>query len=204
MYVCFKSLFSGISMIDVLLLLVSSFAIIQYLLQRKQARKSAATNVYVQIKEFDNYILSIRNQMNENKSLTDFDLFSLNVAFSDNQWDKNKYLLINKLNEDDIALINRTYETIESIERLREEIIQMFVAINNPKVYALQFNVIEKIDNLYDKDRMESLCDSYNKCGYVLNSKISYEAFYSKLEQYENVAGTTTLNKLKELSYQNS
>ncbi len=200
----FKLLFSDINIIDVLLLFVSSFAFIQYLLQRNQARKSAATNVYVQLKEFDNYIMNIRNQMNENKFLDDFHFFSLNIAFSENQWDKNKHLLINKLNEDDIALINRTYETIESIERSREKIVEMFLATNNSKSYAVQFKIIEKISNGEDEKSIANLCYAYDNCGYLFISKIPYDAFYSKVQQYKNIGGSTTLNKLKIMSYQNS
>ena len=199
-----KWLLSEINIIDVLLLLVSSFAIVQYLLQRKQARKSAATNVYVQLKEFDNYIMNIRNQMNENGLLADIHFFSLNVAFSENQWDKNKHLLINKLNQDDIAILNRAYETVESIERAREKIVEMFLATNNAKASALQFKILEKIINCEDDESIAKLCAKYDDCGHTFSSRIPYAAFYSKVQQYKSVVGTTTLNKLKKLSYQDS
>lgn len=199
-----KLLLNGINIVDVLLLLVSSFAIVQYLLQRRQARKSAATNVYVQLKEFDNYIMNIRSQMNEDGHLADFHFFSLNVAFSENQWDKNKHLLINKLNQDDITLINRAYETVESIERAREKIVEMFLATNNAKTSALQFKIIEKIINCENKESIKQLSFDYDNCGYTFSSRTPYDAFYSKVQQYKNVVGTTTLNKLKKLSYQDS
>ena len=199
-----KWLISEINIFDVLLLLVSSFAIVQYLLQRKQARKSAATNVYVQLKEFDSYIMNIRNQMNENGLLADFHFFSLNVAFSENQWDKNKHLLINKLNQDDITILNRAYETVESIERAREKIVEMFLATNNAKASALQFKILEKIINCEDDESIAKLCKKYNDCGHTFSSRIPYDAFYSKVQQYKNIVGTTTLNKLKKLSYQDS
>ena len=164
-----KLLLNGINIVDVLLLLVSSFAIIEYLLQRRQARKSAATNVYVQLKEFDNYIMNIRSQMNEDGHLADFHFFSLNVAFSENQWDKNKHLLINKLNQDDITLINRVYETVESIERAREKIVEMFLATNNAKTSALQFKIIEKIINCENKESIKQLSFDYDNCGYTFS-----------------------------------
>lgn len=199
-----KLLLNGINIVDVLLLLVSSFAIVEYLLQRRQARKSAATNVYVQLKEFDNYIMNIRSQMNEDGHLADFHFFSLNVAFSENQWDKNKHLLINKLNQDDITLINRVYETVESIERAREKIVEMFLATNNAKTSALQFKIIEKIINCENMESIKQLSFDYDNCGYTFSSRIPYDAFYNKVQQYKNVVGTTTLNKLKKLSYQDS
>ncbi len=204
MYGFIKLLFNGISIVDVLVILVSGFAIVQYLLQQRQARKSAATNVYVQLKEFDNYIMNIRSQMNEDGHLADFHFFSLNVAFSENQWDKNKHLLINKLNQDDITIINRAYETVESIERAREKIVEMFLATNNAKASALQFKILEKIINCEDNESISKLCAKYNDCGHTFSSRIPYNAFYSKVQQYKNVVGTTTLNKLKKLSYQDS
>lgn len=183
---------------DTLLLIVSTFVIIEYLLKKRTTRKSAATSVYLQLKSFDDAIDSIKKVMNEHKDISDYHMFSINQILDCNHWNELKHLLINKLNEEDIVLIEKTYSIIESIETSRRFIIDSFATTNNAKSYALQFKVIENVD---DEDNISEICKKFNKAGAYFSSRTPHDVFVSKINEYRNITGTTTLNKIRKLSY---
>lgn len=183
---------------DTLLLIVSAFVIIEYLLKKRTTRKSAATSVYLQLKSFDDAIDSIKKVMNGNNDISDYHVFSINQILDCNHWNEVKQLLINKLNEEDIILIEKTYSIIESIETSRRFIVDSFATTNNAKSYALQFKVIDKVS---DKDSISKICKNFNETGAYFSSRTPHDVFVSKINEYRNITGTTTLNKIRKLSY---
>lgn len=183
---------------DTLLLIVSAFVIIEYLLKKRTTRKSAATSVYLQLKSFDDAIDSIKKVMNGNNDISDYHMFSINQILDCNHWNEVKQLLINKLNEEDIILIEKTYSIVESIETSRRFIVDSFATTNNAKSYALQFKVIEKVN---DKDSISKICKNFNETGAYFSSRTPHVVFVSKINEYRNITGTTTLNKIRKLSY---
>lgn len=181
---------------------VSVFAIIQYKLNRYHLRKSAATVVYNQLKSFDEYIDTIKSSYGNNGEISDYHLFVLNSILAENHWADNKHLLVEKLTQDDITLIDKTYATIESLEFARNRILGAFTATSDAKSYALQFQSIQMLANPALGDPY-LLSDNFNKLGVAFESNIPRHAFKTMVENYDCMLGTPTLEKLRRMSYQN-
>lgn len=188
--------------INVIIAGISTFAIIEYKLNRCHLRKSAATVVYNQLKSFDEYIDLIKNLYDNNEEISDYKLFLLNSILAENHWAKNKHLLIEKMTQDDINLIDKTYTTIESLEFARTKIIEAFAAINDAKSYALQFQAIQMLINP-NLGNPELLSEKFNKLGVSFQSNIPRCAFKNMADNYTYMLGTSTLEKLRKMSYQN-
>ena len=181
---------------------VSVFAIIQYKLNRYHLRKSAATVVYNQLKCFDEYIDTIKSSYGNNGEISDYHLFVLNPILAENHWAKNKYLLVEKLTQDDITLIDKAYTTIESLEFARNRIIGAFTATSDAKSYALQFQAIQMLVNPALGDPYV-LSNNFNNLGVSFESNVPRYAFKNMVENYSCMLGTPTLEKLRGMSYQN-
>lgn len=181
---------------------VSVFAIIQYKLNRYHLRKSAATVVYNQLKSFDEYIDTIKSLYDNKGEISDYHLFLLNSILAENHWAKNKHLLVEKLTQDDITLIDKTYTTIESLEFARNRIIGAFTATSDAKSYALQFQAIQMLVNPSLGDPYV-LSNGFNNLGVSFESNVPRYAFKNMVENYGCMLGTPTLEKLRGMSYQN-
>ena len=187
---------------DVLLVVFSGFAIIQYLLNRRQQYKSAATIVYNQLKNFDEYIGKIKNGIETDDKISDFQIMCLNCALESNYWEKSKYILVKFLNQEDIHLINKAYEIIENVEVARKRIIDTFMMTNNAKSYALQFKLIELIE-AGNKDELNEVVEKFNGCKHSFIMRMPRDVLIRMVRDYEMLSGTTTMQKLRKLSYKN-
>ena len=181
---------------------VSVFAIIQYKLNRYHLRKSAATVVYNQLKSFDEYIDTIKSLYDTNGEISDYHLFVLNPILAENHWAKNKHLLVEKLTQDDITLIDKTYTTIESLEIARNRIIGAFTATSDAKSYALQFQAIQMLVNP-TLGEPYTLSNGFNKLTVSFESTVPRHAFKNMVGDYRCMLGTPTLENLRGMSYQN-
>ena len=187
---------------DVLLVGFSGFVIIQYLLNRRQQYKSAATIVYNQLKNFDEYIEKIKRGIETDDNISDFQIMCLNCAFESNYWEKSRYILVKFLNQDDIHLINKAYEIIENVEVARKRIIETFMTTNNAKSYALQFKLIELIE-AGNENEINQIVGEFNRCKHFFTMRMPRDVLIRMVRDYEMLSGTTTLQKLSKLSYKN-
>lgn len=188
---------------DILIVLISSFAIIQYLLNKCNLRKSAATLIYNQLKDFDNYVDKIKGLCNADGTINDYHLMTLNSVVEFNFWTQKKHLLIKYLSQDDIALIDKTYGVVENLDTARKRILDTFMTTNNAKSFALQFKSIDLIDLENENRHLMKIADEFCKLGTSFNFRIPYDVFSNMVINYERVVGTTTMEKLKKMSYKN-
>lgn len=188
---------------DILIVLISSFAILQYLMNKRDKLKSAATVVYNQLKEFDEYIENIKGNFNEEGNISDYHLSLINTVLESNAWSSNKHILVKSLSQDDIELINKTYSVIESIECARKRVLDTFMATNSAKSFALQFQAIDMLREKSDAEDIKELSASFDKLSVYFSSKVPHDIFKNMVYNYDKMTGTQTLEKLRKLSYKN-
>lgn len=188
---------------DILIVLISSFAIFQYLMNRRHKLKSAATIVYYQLKEFDEYIESVKGNFDQEGNISDYHLSLINSALESNAWGLNKHILVKSLSQDDIELINKTYSIMESIEDARKRVLDTFMTTNNSKSFALQFQVVKMLNDEKSVNDIRKLSDEFGKPLASFSAKIPHDIFKNMVSNYKKVLGTQTLEKLRKLSYKN-
>ena len=188
---------------DILIVLISSFAILQYLMNKRDKLKSAATVVYNQLKEFDEYIENIKGNFNEEGNISDYHLSLINTVLESNAWSSNKHILVKSLSQDDIELINKTYSVIESIECARKRVLDTFMTTNSAKSFALQFQAIDMLREKSDAEDIKELSARFNKLSVYFSSKVPHDIFKNMVYNYDKMTGTQTLEKLRKLSYKN-
>lgn len=188
---------------DILIVLISSFAIIQYLLSRRQKLKSAATIVYNQLKEFDEFIENVKGKFNSDGEISDYHLTLTNDVIGTNAWSLNKHILIKLLSQDDIELINKAYNDMESIEDARKRVLETCMVTNSAKSFALQFQVIKMLVEEDSSENTKKLSREFNKSPVFFSSKIPHDIFKNMVCNYNKMSGTQTLETLRKLSYKN-
>ena len=189
--------------LDVAIVAISSFAIIQYRLNKKHELKSAATIVYNQLKEFDEYIESIKGKFNQEGDVSDYHLHLINSVLESNAWSLNKHILIKSLSQDDIELINKTYSIVENIEYARKRVLDTFKATNDAKSFALQFQAIGMLREQVAVDDIRKLSSEFNKLSVYFSSKVPHDIFKNMVYNYDKMTGTQALARLRKLAYKN-
>ena len=185
---------------DVLIVLISSFAILQYFLLQAQKRRTAATIVYNQLKSFDEYIDTLKTIMDSNGNISDYHMSSLNSILDSNHWNENKHILIPKLSEDDIKIIENTYATIERLESARIRIIDTFKDSNTAKSFALQFQLSQMILNNQGQS-IPQFAQNFRNLGEGFSVCLPHDLFKNMVNTYTNISGTVTFEKLRNMSY---
>ncbi len=188
---------------DILIVLISSFAIFQYLINKRHKLKTAATIVYNQLKDFDEYIENIKGKFDQEGNITDYHLSIINEVFESNAWSLNKHILVKSLTQDDIELINKTYSIMESIDCARKRVLDTFMTTNNAKSYSLQFQAIEMLREQVDVDDIRKLSGEFNKLSVYFSSKVPHDIFKNMVYNYDKMSGTQALARLRKLSYKN-
>ncbi len=188
---------------DILIVLISGFAILKYIFNQKQKLKSAATIVYNQLKEFDEFVETVKGKFDQNGNLSDYNLMLTNDVVGTNAWSLNKHILINSLSQDDVELINKAYSDMESIADARKRVLDTFMTTNNAKSFALQMQVINMIAENNNVDAIQNLSKEFNDLKISFSMKLPHDIFKNMVCNYKKMSGTQALERLRELSYKN-
>ena len=123
------------------------------------------------------------------------DLFEgLAIEALEEKWEKHAVLHLD--------LNAEKYDTIESLETSRNRIMDTLIATINSKSFSLQFQAVQMLKSSSEND-INILAGKVNALTTMFESRALYQAFKNIVDNYCHISGTTTLENLRAMSYQN-
>lgn len=198
--------------LDMLLVIVGTFALIVYILQKIDERRTAATLIKEQIDLIEDRV----NALRDNPDLDNIDVYYSKIILQENLWEKYKHLVIKKLYKSDVKSIQKFFDNTEQIEYARRDIIQ---AMNNAwehkslvgnqgvaKYIQTELAGVEiklgEIMEPIDMNKVNVFNDIYSRQDSVFVADPVVKKFTKYLGEIRMLSGSATYEKIQKLSYE--
>lgn len=199
---------------DFAVIIGAIWAIVLYILQIKDKRKSIITLIVNEIEEIDKLVSKLI-ELNAERNLNNFEVYKTTPILTINYWEKNKYIIIKKINKVDASILDEFYYNATQIERARKAIIEN---LNNSwyaknlfeqKVFSdyikheLYFR--ENVDYNYlivkSKEYSNEFNRFYSKVDSIFTPEIPILVLQKHLNLYKSIISSTTYSKLLKMSF---
>lgn len=194
---------------DIALVAVGASAFITYFLQQKNERKAASTLILDQIDSIEKTVHSLKEDYHHNnKTLDDNAVYLANEIAYKGAWNEYQYLMVKKLSQSELSLIQRFFESAYQIEKARADIVHCFKLGWNNKSMVTYLKYGQFMDPTYETKNEEpkKLIDLFleNTANtHSFSPGIAYKALYAELDNYAKLSGTTAYEKLHKMSFRN-
>lgn len=194
---------------DIALVAVGASAFITYFLQQKNQRKAAATLILDQIDSIEKTVHNLKEDYHHNnKALDDDSVYLANEIAYKGAWDEYRYLMVKKLSQSELTLIQRFFESAYQIEKARADIVYCFKLGWDNKSQVTYLKYGQFMDPTYNTQGQNpnALMDRFLENTVSTHSftpKIAYRALYAELDNYSKLSGTTAYEKLQKMSFRN-
>jgi len=194
---------------DIALVAVGASAFITYFLQQKNQRKAAATLILDQIDSIEKTVHNLKEEYHHNdKTLDDDSVYLANEIAYKGAWDEYRYLMVKKLSQSELTLIQRFFESAYQIEKARADIVYCFKLGWNNKSQVTYLKYGQFMDPTYNAPGQDpnALMNQFLENTVSTHSftpKIAYRALYAELDNYSKLSGTTAYEKLQKISSRN-
>lgn len=189
-------LYEVISLIINAVIMIAGFsAVIIYILQRRDARKTAASLIVLQIDQIESVVLSLR----KNAILTNEIVYKSKVILTKNYWEETKHLLSKKLGHRNIKFIEEFYSQAEELEKSRKEICHELVKTWEHKSLFVQQRIA-----VFSESRDEMLPESIEKFERqtkIFTANLPIDILLTNLSQFKPLSGGEAYERLVKLSY---
>ena len=194
---------------DIALVAVGASAFVTYFLQQKNQRKAAATLILDQIDSIEKTVHNLKEDYHHNnKTLDDDSVYLANEIAYKGAWDEYQYLMVKKLSQSELSIIQRFFESAYQIEKARADIVHCFKLGWNNKSMVTYLKYGQFMDPTFknnDKTLEELMADYLEKTAntHSFSPHIAYKALYAELDNYAKLSGTTAYEKLHKMSFRN-
>lgn len=147
--------FLGENWVNLLLIIVGTFALVVYMLEERKKISEAASLIKLQIDEIREGISEIRSYI-VNGQLNETAFYESQLLFTENYWNKYKHYFVKKMTTKDFTTISRLYEYASEIQE------QQLLMKNLQKNFF--FVKQQVISNLETGEIMKQLTIQNNVC----------------------------------------
>lgn len=199
--------------LDLFLVIVGTFALVVYFLQKRDERRTAATLIKEQIDLIEDRVNGLKDSPEYNNIV----VYYSKIILQENLWEKYKYLLVKKLYKSDVKSIQKFFDNAEQIEYARRDIIQ---AMNNTwehkslvgnqgvaeyiqtELAGLEIKSGETIVHPIDMNKANSFMNFYSSLDSVFVADPVVNKFIKYLGEFRMLSGSATYEKIQRLSYE--
>lgn len=196
--------------LNMLLVIVGTFALIVYILQKIDERRTAATLIKEQIDLIEDRVYILR----DNPQLDNIPVYYSKIILQENLWEKYKHLLIKKLYKSDVKSIQKFFDNAEQIEYARRDIIQ---AMNNAWKHKslvghqmvadyiraeMEIKQEGAMANSIDMNKANTFCELFAQQDLVFTAYVARDKLKKYLSEFGMLSGSATYEKIQSLSYE--
>lgn len=196
--------------INFLVMIAGFSAIVIYIKQQREKRKTAATLILNQIDDIESTIEKFKDLYTHSseKIINDESIYLSRAIPDVGAWDEYKHIVLKYLSQNEIEIINHFFENAYRVEKARADIIYCFkLNWNNKSLITQLMNgkfhdptfVIPQEWNTNAFDLVKRFYEANN--GQSFMPKIADDLLYSEIQNYVRINGTMVYEKLRKLSY---
>ena len=192
---------------DVFLIAVGLSAMIVYIFQKRDKKRSAATLILGQIDSIEEKIGILKN----GHQLNNVVVYHSKTIISENTWEKYKHLFAKELSQSEHRMIQNFFDTAEQLERTRADIVMV-----NKNAWADKSSVEHQIigemikndvittsmpNEMRSSKEMTLFQDRYKPLDLVFTPDIAINSFVNNLNNFTMLSGTTAYEKIQHYSF---
>lgn len=182
---------------DLLLVFVGLSAFIVYYWQRRDEKRTAATLLKGQIDTIEKRVTILK----EDHRIGNSSVYRSKIILQDNLWEQNKYLLLKKLSQSEVDMLQKFFDDAEQIERVRQDIIRTITIDWEHISLAEHIAVAQAIVNDFSWDKAHKFGKKFDDLNLGYTPDISIDVLLKHLENFNMISGTTAYQKIQHLSY---
>lgn len=192
---------------DVFLIAVGLSAMIVYIFQKRDKKRSAATLILGQIDSIEEKISILKN----GHQLNNVVVYHSKTIISENTWEKYKHLFAKELSQSEHRMIQNFFDTAEQLERTRADIVMVIKNAWADKSSVEHQIIGEMIKNdvittsmpneMRSSKEMTLFQDRYKPLDLVFTPDIAINSFVNNLNNFTMLSGTTAYEKIQHYSF---
>ena len=192
---------------DVFLIAVGLSAMIVYIFQKHDKKRSAATLILGQIDSIEEKIGILKN----GHQLNNVVVYHSKTIISENTWEKYKHLFAKELSQSEHRMIQNFFDTAEQLERTRADIVMVIKNAWADKSSVEHQIIGEMIKNdvittsmpneMRSSKEMNLFQDLYKPLDLVFTPDIAINSFVNNLNNFTMLSGTTAYEKIQHYSF---
>lgn len=192
---------------DVFLIAVGLSAMIVYIFQKRDKKRSAATLILGQIDSIEEKIGILKN----GHQLNNVVVYHSKTIISENTWEKYKHLFAKELSQSEHRMIQNFFDTAEQLERTRADIVMVIKNVWADKSSVEHQIIGEMIKNdvittsmpneMRSSKEMTLFQDRYKPLDLVFTPDIAINSFVNNLNNFTMLSGTTAYEKIQHYSF---
>ena len=192
---------------DVFLIAVGLSAMIVYIFQKRDKKRSAATLILGQIDSIEEKIGILKN----GHQLNNVVVYHSKTIISENTWEKYKHLFAKELSQSEHRMIQNFFDTAEQLERTRADIVLVIKNAWADKSSVEHQIIGEMIKNdvittsmpneMRSSKEMTLFQDRYKPLDLVFTPDIAINSFVNNLNNFTMLSGTTAYEKIQHYSF---
>ncbi|WP_418203523.1 hypothetical protein [Anaerotignum faecicola] len=192
---------------DVFLIAVGLSAMIVYIFQKRDKKRSAATLILGQIDSIEEKIGILKN----GHQLNNVVVYHSKTIISENTWEKYKHLFAKELSQSEHRMIQNFFDTAEQLERTRADIVMVIKNAWADKSSVEHQIIGEMIKNdvittsmpneMRSSKEMTLFQDRYKPLDLVFTPDIAINSFVNNLNNFTMLSGTTAYEKIQHYSF---
>lgn len=181
------------------LIIVGTFALVVYILQKRDQIKTAATLLKSQIDEIERIVKDLRKY----DRLENATIYNLPVILPANYWEEYRHLVVKKVGTDGCNILSEFYRQAEQLEKSRVAICNRLSTAWEHKDMIMQEKLFEISGNISqeERDNIENNLANYINCNDIFNPKIPIDILFTNLRNFRLISDSITYNTLKKLSF---
>ena len=192
---------------DVFLIAVGLSAMIVYIFQKRDKKRSAATLILGQIDSIEEKIGILKN----GHQLNNVVVYHSKTIISENTWEKYKHLFAKELSQSEHRMIQNFFDKAEQLERTRADIVMVIKNAWADKSSVEHQIIGEMIKNdvlttsmpneMRSSKEMNLFQDRYKPLDLVFTPDIAINSFVNNLNNFTMLSGTTAYEKIQHYSF---
>ena len=192
---------------DVFLIAVGLSAMIVYIFQKRDKKRSAATLILGQIDSIEEKIGILKN----GHQLNNVVVYHSKTIISENTWEKYKHLFAKELSQSEHRMIQNFFDTAEQLERTWADIVMVIKNAWADKSSVEHQIIGEMIKNdvittsmpneMRSSKEMTLFQDRYKPLDLVFTPDIAINSFVNNLNNFTMLSGTTAYEKIQHYSF---
>lgn len=192
---------------DVFLIAVGLSAMIVYIFQKRDKKRSAATLILGQIDSIEEKIGILKN----GHQLNNVVVYHSKTIISENTWEKYKHLFAKELSQSEHRMIQNFFDSAEQLERTRADIVMVIKNAWADKSSVEHQIIGEMIKNdvittsmpneMRSSKEMTLFQDRYKPLDLVFTPDIAINSFVNNLNNFTMLSGTTAYEKIQHYSF---
>ena len=197
---------------DVFLIFAGLSAMIVYICQKRDKKRSAATLILGQIDSIEEKIGILKND----RQLDNVMVYRSKTIISENTWEKYKHLFVKELSQSEHRMIQNFFDTAEQLERTRADIVmvmknawadkssvehQIIGEMMKNDIITVAPNKVRSIDELKSIDQIKLFQELFVPLDIVFTPNVAIDSLLKNLNNFTKLSGTTAYEKIQCYSF---